>query len=130
MNFKGKRFCQAPENLRGSLNFLQKQVFARCALLCIPPVSLAPIFIKFFVSLAFSVVVFFCLAFVCFKSFNFGSKECFTKGSRAGASLKTVWWRRQPMQRWMSAKPFPPSLDLSCDCFILSHVQKLALRSS
>lgn len=57
MNFKGKRSCQAPENLRGSLNFLHKRVFIHSTLLCIPPISLAPIFIMFFVCLAFLLVV-------------------------------------------------------------------------
>lgn len=54
MNFKGKRFCQRTS--RGCLNFLHKQVFRCCSLLCIPPVSLAPIFITFFVWLFFGCV--------------------------------------------------------------------------
>lgn len=130
MNFKGKRFCQRTS--RGCLNFLHKQVFRCCSLLCIPPVSLAPIFITFFVWLFFGCVFGLFLGgggclFVCFKSFRFGSKESFTKGSKAGTSLKTMWWRRGPMQRWMPAKLFPPSPDLSCDCFMLPYVQKPSL---
>lgn len=89
MNFKGKRFCQAPENLRGSLNFLHKQVFRHCSLLCIPPDSLTPIFFMVFVCLAFLlVVVLLWVLFVCFKSFNVGSKEIFAKGSKSGTSPK------------------------------------------
>lgn len=121
MNFKGKRFCQAAESLRGSLNFLHKQMFRHCSLLCMLPVSLAPTFIIIlFVWLFFWLCFWF--GFCLFKSFNFGSKESFTKACKAGTSLKTMWWSRGLMQCWMPEKPFPPSPNPSCDCFILSYV--------